>query len=81
MPDAHTVPACQEMLGPQGMARPGPSKAISLPTAVFLKIDPERSRSPGYMRYFGDHDRSDVMSEFAIASVFFLAVFAIGRLV
>jgi len=33
------------------------------------------------MRYFGDHDRSDVMPEFAIFIVFLLAAFAISRLV
>jgi hypothetical protein len=66
---------------PTGMARPGPSKAIPLPTAVFLRTDPEDQDRLEHIRYFGDHDRGDVMPEFAIVLVFLLAAFAISRLV
>ena len=37
MRDERTRATRREMLIPQGMARPGPSKAIPLPTAVFSK--------------------------------------------
>ena len=37
--------------------------------------------SLGCILYFGDLDRSDVMSEFAIVGMFLLAAFALSRLV
>ena len=53
------------MLIPQ-LVRPGPSNAIKI--------------ASGYIRHFGDHGRSDVMSELVVG-VFLLAAFAINRLV
>jgi hypothetical protein len=53
------------MLIPQ-LVRPGPSNAIKI--------------ASGDIRHFGDHGRSDVMSELVVG-VFLLAAFAINRLV